>query len=239
MDPTLLAYPLLGLAAGGLTTVAGLGGGMFIVLVLSLFGPPAVALAVSSPALLVGNLHRAILFRRKVDRGAALRFGVAALPASAAGGLLLPHVPELALRAVFAVVAALGVGMAVRKIELRAPRWALTPAGAGVGLLTGTSGGAGVLVAPSLLAIGLSGEAFVATGAALSLAMHTGRIAAYGAGGLFTAERALAAAALAIGLVAGNAAGKRLRAKVPEGWEPRIEASVLAIVSALAALGLA
>jgi hypothetical protein len=64
----LLTLVPLGLLAGVLTTVAGMGGGMMLVVVLSLVWDPRVALASTAPALLVGNAHRAYLYRAQVAR---------------------------------------------------------------------------------------------------------------------------------------------------------------------------
>ena len=50
---------LLGILAGILTTLAGLGGGMLLVLALSLTSSPVTELAATAPALSLGNLHRA------------------------------------------------------------------------------------------------------------------------------------------------------------------------------------
>jgi uncharacterized membrane protein YfcA len=233
-----LVVVVLGALAGLVTTVAGLGGGVLLVLALSLVMPPSAALAVTTPALFLGNAHRAAMFRRAIDRDAVARFGVVALPASLAGGLFLHALPELALRLVLAAVAALSIVQLVAKLELRFSRAYLPPVGLGVGLLTGASGGAGVLVSPTLLGVGLTGEAFVATAAAASVVMHVGRSIAYGASGLYDARALTLAGLLAAGVLLGNLAGRRARRLVPEGREKRLELGVLTVVATLAALGL-
>lgn len=63
----------LGLIAGALTTLAGLGGGLMLVGTLSLLYDPRLALAITAPALLVGNLHRATMYRTFIDVGVAKR----------------------------------------------------------------------------------------------------------------------------------------------------------------------
>ena len=79
---------ILGFLAGGLTTVAGMGGGVMLVLALSLVASPVEALAITSPALLIGNLHRVAVGRRAIDRAVARPFVLGALPGSLLGGLL-------------------------------------------------------------------------------------------------------------------------------------------------------
>src|SRR5689334_20783752 len=89
---------LLGLGAGVLTTIAGQGGGLVLLLACSaIFGPHA-ALAVTAPALLMGNLHRAFMLRAYVDRKVALRVIAGALPGALVGGLLSGVIPSWALR---------------------------------------------------------------------------------------------------------------------------------------------
>src|SRR5690349_10895588 len=79
-------YVSLGLLAGALTTVAGLGGGMLLLLALATLGEPHEALAVTAPALLVGNLHRLWMGRRELDRETALPLVAGALPGALVGG---------------------------------------------------------------------------------------------------------------------------------------------------------
>src|SRR5207247_5363015 len=85
----------------------------------------------------------------------------------------------LAGTTVFAVARALGAW----RRPLRIPGLLLWPAGFGVGATAATSGGAGLLMSPLLMSTGLSGEGYVATAATIAVAMHTGRLFAYGAGG--------------------------------------------------------
>ena len=77
--------PVLGVLAGILTTVAGLGGGMVLMLALSLLTSPTVALAATAPALLAGNLHRSVMFRGQVDRRVATSFAAGAFPGALPG----------------------------------------------------------------------------------------------------------------------------------------------------------
>ena len=83
------------MGAGLLTTVAGLGGGILMLLAVSLATDPKVALVATAPALLAGNLHRAFLFRGDVDRRVARAFALGAFPGSVLGGALLfsAHAP--------------------------------------------------------------------------------------------------------------------------------------------------
>lgn len=228
----------LGVLAGALTTVAGLGGGMLLLLALSLVAGPAEALAITAPALLAGNLHRLVVHRREVDRRVAGAFALGALPGSIAGGALAVAMPPGALQMLLIAATALAVARALGLISFRPPAAALTPAGFGIGAAGATSGGAGLLVSPLLLSAGLTGTAYIATGAAAGVTMHLGRLVAYGAGGLVTRGSLLSSAALAAAILSGNLLGERARRRLDAERSRRIEVGVLVGCVALAVAGI-
>lgn len=229
----------LGVAAGILTTLAGLGGGLFLLLVLSLVWDPRTALAVTAPALLLGNLHRLFLYRKDLDRRIGGAFAAGALPGSILGGVALVAIPGGALQLLLLLVTGLAVARAAGWLQFRPPAAAVFPAGFGVGALSASAGAGGFLAAPVLLAAGLTGPAYLATGAAGAASMHVGRLMAYGATGLL--HRALLgdAALLAVAILAGNLAGDRLRGKLGPAITGRLETVVLVGCVALALAGVA
>jgi uncharacterized membrane protein YfcA len=228
----------LGIAAGALTTLAGMGGGLLLLLGLSLVWDPAAALAASSPALLIGNLHRVWVFRQKIDWALARAFAIGAVPGALVGSLIAVSVPALYVSLLMALMTALSILRAIGKLRFHAPKGAIAPAGLVIGGLTGSSGGAAILTAPLFLSSGLVGESYVATTAISAVAMHLGRIAGYSAGGLFDRERVVWAVLLALTVVAGNLLGARLRAfthKLPEGLIEHVTL-VACVVLALAGI---
>lgn len=227
----------LGTLAGALTTVAGLGGGLLLLVSLSLWMNPLAALAVTTPALLIGNLHRSWVFRARVQWPIVRAFALGAVPGAALGSLAAAAVPLVVVNGLMLIVTLLSLARALGKLQLAPPRGAFTPAGFLIGGLTGSAGGAGVLVAPLFLSAGLVGETYSGTIAAAAVAMHLGRIAGYGAGGLLTRELWLWAALLAAAVVLGNAVGRRARRwteRLPEGL---IEHVTLVICTLLAVAG--
>lgn len=235
----LFALAMLGVFAGALTTVAGQGGGLFLLLVCSQLLGPHVALAVTAPALLLGNVHRAAVFRAHIDRGVALRMVAGALPGAFAGGLVAGVAPTWLLHAMLVALSGLAIARALGWMRFGVPRAALVPAGLVVGGMTGTAGGAGVLLAPVLLSAGLSGRAFVGTIAVVAVAMHVGRVTAYASAGLFTWGLAVSTAALTLAIFVGNALGERLRARTSERTTSRLEYGVLVVCVVLALAGIA
>lgn len=226
----------LGLAAGALTSLAGQGGGLFLLIACSAIHGPRAALAMTAPALLVGNLHRAWLYRRSVDRAVAWRMMLGGLPGALLGGLLAGAMPEGLFDVVLVGMATLAIAKALRWIRFAVPRGALAPAGFGIGAMTGTAGGAGVLLAPVLLSSGLSGATYVGTSSVVAVVTHVGRVAAYGSVGLFAdggGRIIVAAAALALAIFAGNSLAERVRPLLSPRTYIRIEYATLIVCVAL------
>lgn len=235
---TLLTMLGLGLAAGALTTIAGIGGGMVITLALSAMGSPVEALAVTTPALLVGNIHRAIMYRRHVVVRTALAFALGTFPGALAGGLLITLVPETWLRVLLLISVAGALARKLGWLRLPTPRGSVFVGGLATGAAAATTGGAGLIAGPTLLAAGLTGRSFVATIAIGSVAMHFGRAAAYEQGGLFTAELLPRALALAIAIVVGNLVGRVLAGRVSAKASEWTTYGMLAVGLLLALIGL-
>lgn len=238
-----IGFLLLGLGAGVLTTVAGQGGGLLLLLACSALIGPHAALAVTAVALLLGNLHRALLLRKHLDRPVAVRILPAALVGAAIGGLLAGLTPPWALRALLVALTAVALAKAVGLLRFTVPRAALAPVGFGLGAMTGTSGGAGILLSPLLLSTGLSGLSFVATTSTIAVAMHVGRVAGYATLGLFSTNLVLPTALVSVAIFAGNALGKRLKVALSESprrrlWDGGLEYGTLIVCVVLSVAGL-
>jgi len=235
---TILMLLLLGSLAGLVTTVAGLGGGLALLLALSLFWDPHQALAATAIALLIGNVHRVWMLRQHVSKKVVRAFAIGAVPGSIAGGWLAVAVPAWVVQVFMVGSTALSIGHALSGTTWRPGPKAIAPAGVLIGGLTGVSGGAAVLTSPLFLAAGLSGEAYVASMSLSAVLMHIGRIVAYGAGGLITTTTLGYAALLALAILAGNLAGRKLRTLTSKLPGRSLEYVSLVVCAALAVLGL-
>lgn len=234
IDPVMA---LVGALAGLITTVAGMGGGMTLLLALSLLSDPHAALAVTAPALLIGNAQRLWMFRASLDRPLARALVLGALPGSLLGGLLAVQVPSRALHLAMAVMAALAVLKAVGRLRVTPGAGLVGPVGFGTGVVCAGAGGAGLLIGPTMLAAGLSGEAYVATNAAGAVAMHLGRLAGYSAGGMVGADTLVRGAVLALAIMTGNLAGRHARRWLTPRRATWVETGAVVLCVALAAVG--
>ncbi len=233
----LLALLPLGAVAGVVTTLAGQGGGLLLVLVLSRFYGPHAALALTTPALFLGNLHRTWLCRQVIDRRIAWLTIAGVLPGAYLGGRFASVASPFVLQCSLVLMTALAVAKALKWLSFDVPRGAFVPAGLTIGALAGTSGGAGVLLGPLIHSSGLRGRVYVGTVAAIAVALHAGRLVAYGGSGLLTRRELPAAALLAVGIFVGNFVADRLRPKLGERFMGRVELSTLIACAALSVLG--
>lgn len=234
----MLPIVIAGLLSGLATTVAGMGGGLMLLIALTvLLDDPVTALVVSSPALLLGNVHRLWMYRSHVDRPIALGFVSGAMPAAFVAGLLVVSVPEAALRwllfGVALVAATRGLGLWSFRPK---PAWG-PPLGVLAGGLHSTAGGAGVVLAPYLMARELVGPAYVGTMAATAVGLHLARLAAYGAGGLVDGGSVGTGLLLAGCIMVGNAVGARVSLLLSEASQRRVQVGALLATAGLAVVG--
>lgn len=221
----LLGYIALGLLAGLLTTVAGLGGGLVLTLVLAAFVGPQTALALAAPALLLGNLHRTTLFRKDLDWKFSLPFVIGAVPGALAGGFLTLALPDFVLHALIVVALGFAAAKEFKLISFTPKASSVMPISFFVGVLTATSGGGGLLLGPLLLASGARGGRFIASGSLIAASVHVTRLVAYGAGGLVTSSTLLSSLGIGAAIMLGNSLGKRI--KIRDGVRTRLTYAAL------------
>jgi uncharacterized membrane protein YfcA len=228
----------MGLGAGALTTIAGQGGGLLLLLALTATLGPRQALAITAPALAFGNLHRAFMLRQHIHRPTALRMIAGALPGAVIGGMLAGIVPAWSLRVLMVLLTAAAIVKALGYLRFSVPRGAFAPAGFAIGGLTGTAGGAGVLLGPILLASGLSGPTYVATTSTVAVATHIGRVVGYAGLGLFSMSLVAPTIAITGAIFVGNAIGGRVQQALTPRRATFIEYGALVACVLLAAAGL-
>jgi uncharacterized membrane protein YfcA len=231
-------FILIGLLAGILATIAGLGGGLLMVVCLTFFLEPTTVLAVTAPALVVGHAGRVWMFRHQVCRATATAFVLGSLPGIVFGALVLLVVTEDMLRyllgaAALAYVAHGGLRELRRRPSQSARIGPPAVAGAGLasGILAASVGGGGVMVAPALQGRRLETESFVATAATVGAAINIGRTVGYGALGFNSVPLLVGASALAGGMLLGNVIGRPILRHVPQRV---FRISVLMVVGVMA-----
>lgn len=232
-----LVVILFGVLAGVLTTVTGLGGGLLLVIALAMVFDPVTALSGTALGLLIGNLHRVALYRRELSGRTALPVVLGAVPGAVIAGLVVAWLPAWL---VFSVMVGIGLVGLVRELGAKwtVPTWAGAPVGLITGIISASSGGGGVIVAPYVLARGHAGASYVGTIALIAACMHVARIAAYGAGGATGWEAIQLGVILAVALPLGNLAGHAVRVRLEPRVERALQLGIVAVSLLAAGVGL-
>lgn len=233
-----------GLAAGFITTVAGIGGGISLVALLSVVMDPKDVVGLTAPVLMVGNLSRFAMFRDELDRPAAGWVLLGALPAALVGALLLPELPGRAIQVGMGLLLLAFVAVQLVRDRLdRPPRPAPAPAPAGLpvgivlGSMSATVGGAGPIVAPFWHARLLRKGAFAATNAVTNGLVHAVKTVTFVATGLLALGHLGAAAAAAVTVTLGNRLGKAVLGRISEALFVRLLLVAITVAAGRLLLG--
>jgi uncharacterized membrane protein YfcA len=229
-DVAAIDFVLIALAAfvaGTCSGMTGFGGGLLLPPVLAPIIGVQHVVPVLSFAMLITNGHRLWLYRKHADLkliGAVL---VTVVPGVVIGTTIYLGLPPDIISIVLGgfLLASIPAGRILARRQLRLGPLGLAVAGGGFGIISGTTPGAGMLMVPVLLGAGLVGQAFLATDAAISIAVNLTKAVIFN--NLGSLPPALLAVGLVIGLgtVPGNYAARwilgrtsvRLHAHVLEG----------------------
>lgn len=230
----LLGFFIIAFLSDVAGTVAGFGSSTIFLPFALLFFPFPEALFLVACAHVFGNFGRLGLFRAGLDRGLLIRFGLPSVVFSLLGALLVPHVPQDALKAalavfIFAYAAATLAGV---KGRVRPTPAAAVAGGAASGFFAGIIGTGGALRGAFLSAFRLSKEAYIATAAAIAIATDLTRIPAYVAQGVDALVWPLVPVLLATSF-SGAWIGRKIVRRLPQETFRRIVLAALLAVSAL------
>jgi hypothetical protein len=250
-----LVVAAVAFVASGLTFFSGFGLGTLLLPAFALFFPTELAVAMTAAVHFLNGLFKLVLVARHADLGVTLRFGVPAILASFGGAAVLVWLADaeplvayhvLGRKAdvtpVKLVVGLLLLGFGIAELLPQSdaawfgPR-SLPLGGALSGFFGGLSGMQGALRSAFLVRVGLSKEAFVATGVVVASLVDVSRLGVYWRA--LARERAgldyplLGLAVLAA--FAGTSLGNRFLRTVTMGGVRLVVAAMLVLV----ALGLA
>jgi uncharacterized membrane protein YfcA len=222
-----------GWLAATLSGMAGFGGALLLLPVLTFTLGPKAAVPILTVAQLLGNLSRAAFGWREIHWRPALAFSAGALPASVLGSRVFVALSGAPIARwmgsiLLAVVVLRHTALGSRKI----PAAALPVAGAVVGWLSAIAGSAGPLGAAVFLSLQLPARAYVATEAVTAVLMHLTKSLTYSRYAALTRVELLQGLALGASLVLGSWTGRALLGRIPErGFAWLVEAML--IVSAV------
>lgn len=246
------------LAASLLTFFSGFGLGTIMLPVFALFFDLQLAIALTGVVHFLNNLFKWILTRKHINWPIAWRFGIPAFLAAIPGAWLLALLGEQAaiyryswqghtyeILPVKLTIAGLLVIFALIELiprlqQIRPGKYGLLIGGLLSGFFGGLSGHQGALRSAFLVKLGLSKEAFVATGVIIACLVDISRLSMYAeqlsAETLLSSSHILIAACLAA--FAGALAGNLLLRKVSIGFLQGLVAVLLMVFAGLLGLGI-
>jgi hypothetical protein len=193
MDASILIIPIVALAASLITLISGFGLGTLLLPVFALFFPLEVAILLTAVVHLLNNLFKLGLLWKAIHWPTIARFGVPGIVGAYLGarlmlmlgeraplyqGVLHPVDPlDLVIAALMLVFGLFEISKTLNVLTLP-PRW-LVPGGLLSGFFGGLSGHQGALRSMFLLRIGLSKEAFIASGVAIACLVDLTRLPTY------------------------------------------------------------
>jgi len=206
-----------------LSAVAGLGGGLILLLVIAQFVAPTIAIPVQGAIQMVSNGSRAALLRTDVAWPAVGWSSVLLVPASFLGVAVATALPEDVIRLVLAgfvlILAWRPQLLKMSGARSRQPgedRGMLVGVGAMSGFLNTTVGASGPVTSPFFRAVTASHKAFVATAATTQVLSHISKLAAFSSQGWSASDHIGMIVAGAIGVLIGSWIGTRILDRVSE-----------------------
>ncbi len=215
-----------------LSAVAGLGGGVILLLVIAQFVAPTTAIPIQGAIQLVSNGSRAALLRKSISWSVVGWSSLLLLPGSLLGVAIATGVPEDAVQivlAVFVLVLAWRPQWLKMSPASRVPagqrdddptsqtkdrRPMLIGLGAATGLLNSTVGASGPVTSPFFKAVTATHVAFVATAAATQVAAHAAKLIAFTTSGWNITDHLDVIGIGIVGVVVGSWVGTRLLGRI-------------------------
>ncbi len=214
--------PIIGLAAfltSILSALAGLGGGMILLVVIAQFFAPTVAIPIHGGIQLVSNGSRAALLGRHINWRAVGWSSLLLLPASLLGVAVATSVPERLTRlamGLFVLTVAWRPSLLKRGGTKPPPTRGLVGIGALSGFLNTTVGASGPVTSPFFKAVTATHTAFVATAATAQVLAHASKVVAFTLDDFSVGDHVAVIAVGSIGVTGGSWIGTRLLGRVEE-----------------------
>lgn len=199
---TLLLVVLIAYGTAVFHSVGGFAGGLLLTVGLAPILGVKETVPIVATAMVVSNLTRVWAFRRWVDWRAFTAIFTMALPGIILGAVLYIKLPAhyIALLLGVFLIVTVPLRRYFESRNFKVGTGGLRMIAVPYGLVSGTTMGAGMMLAPFLLGAGITGERLVAVVAALGLALNSTKTVVFGISPLLDASMALKG--LLIGLCA-------------------------------------
>ncbi len=220
-------------AAEVLGTVAGFGSSTIFLPLALFFVDFRTALVLVALFHIFGNLGRIAFFRHGLSKKMLMLFGVPSVVLTAIGALLVSYIHQDALKLVlgaFLLLFSLG-SLARPGFNFRPTKENAVAGGAVSGFFAGLIGTGGALRAAFLNAFGLKKGVYIATAAAIALAVDVTRVPIYFGSGFLSPEFYWHIPLLLIVALAGSYTGRKVVDKIPQKIFRKVVLVAIAAIS--------
>lgn len=199
-------------------TIAGFGSSTIFLPLTLLFFDFKTALILVALFHIFGNIGRVSFFRHGLDKRTLLIFGIPSVALALLGALLVNYVPQNLLKGILGIFLAIYAILFLYKDDLKIKQSLFSSIiGGGLsGFLAGLIGTGGAMRGAFLTAFGLPKEKYIATAAAIALAVDFTRVPVYFAGGFLSNQYYAYIPFLFVIALFGSFAGKQIVKKVPQ-----------------------
>lgn len=215
MEYSLLVLAYCAVAAFGtaiLHSVGGFAGALMLAITLAPVLGVKETVPVVAVAMMISHASRAWLFRKAVDWGIFLMLLIFGLPCVVLGVMFYVELSDTAvalfLGCFLLITLPLRRILAGRKIVV--PRKAIAVIALPYGFISGTSFGAGMILAPFMLGAGIVGETLLATVAVSGIMLNVTKTIAFGFSPLLTAQMALLGVLIGLCTLPGHMVGRAI-----------------------------
>ncbi len=209
----LIIIGVVAVATSILSALAGLGGGVILLVVLLQFFAPSTAIPIHGGIQLISNGSRAAFLRQNINWRAVGWSSLLLFPASIVGVAVATSMPEQATRliiGVFVLIVAWRPGLLKWHQGDTLPDQALIGVGAASGFLNTTIGVSGPFTSPFFKAVTASHAAYVATAASSQVVAHASKVAAFALDDFVISDHIAVITTGAVGVTVGSWIGTRL-----------------------------
>ncbi|MBI2327396.1 sulfite exporter TauE/SafE family protein [Candidatus Curtissbacteria bacterium] len=214
MDILFFAFAFLAEVAG---TVAGFGSSTIALPIALFFFDFNTALVLVAFLHVAGNIGRVSFFKKGLDWQLLTKFGVPSVVFTLIGALLVSYLPQNTLKGILGVflIAYAGYSLWQENFRIKASTATAIVGGGLSGFLAGLIGTGGALRGAFLTAFGLPKEKYIATAAAIALAVDFTRLPVYFAEGFLSNQYYWYIPFLLVIALAGSFTGKQIVKRFP------------------------
>src|SRR3989338_8337592 len=214
-------------------TIAGFGSSTLFLPISLFFLDFQTALVLVAIFHVFGNLGRITFFRHGFDKRLMMIFGLPAVVFTIVGALLVNSIPQVTLKFILGIFLLLySITMLFKpSVSFPATKKNSVIGGSISGFLAGLIGTGGALRGAFLTAFNLKKEVYIATSAAIALAVDLTRIPIYISGGFLPQEFYYFIPILFLLAISGSFIGRKIVDRIPQARFKRLVLAAIALVS--------